>query len=170
MPYSREVTDKILARMAEGESLRQICRDDGMPSAPTVRRWVIENQDGLAERYARARDAQCMAWADEIIEIAEDGSNDWIERETRSGRIVKDVDREHVSRSNLRLEARKWLLSKLHPELFADRIQKQTLGADGKPIDPTKQTITHVDERVSLDDLLSEFTPKQAPKGDETQH
>jgi terminase small subunit-like protein len=59
--YSKEIADIICTRMAEGESLRSICRDAGMPSEGTVRGWAARDVDGFAERYraARKRRASC---------------------------------------------------------------------------------------------------------------
>jgi hypothetical protein len=76
---------------------------------------------GFSRQYARARDLRCENWANEIIEIAEDGSNDWVEREVGRGRAIKVVNRESVERFGLRIDARKWLLSKLKPERYGER-------------------------------------------------
>lgn len=160
MPYSREIADYICDEMAEGRALKEICRtaretNPQFPSAAAVRRWVVYDEDGIAARYARARDAQAMTWADEVLEIADDQANDWVERQTERGRTVREIDREHVTRSQLRVESRKWLLAKLHPTLFAERIAHQTLGADGKPIDPTQLVI--VDGRPTMGKFLGQF-------------
>lgn len=122
MAYSREIADEILAKMAAGMTLKEICRAEGMPAAPTVRDWVVQNIDDLAERYARARDRQMEHWADEVLEASDDSTNDWMERKRRDGSIEVVLDREHVERSRLRVEARKWLLAKLHPE-YRERVQ-----------------------------------------------
>ena len=166
--YSRELTDKILAQMAEGMTLREICKQPGMPAPSTVRYWVVQDVDGVAARYARARDAQALHWADEILATADDGSNDWVMRQARDGKMRKELDREHVSRSALRVDARKWLLAKLHPQLFGERVAHQTLGADGKPVDPTKHTITINDDRPVLDGFLVEFSETKAIEHDDS--
>jgi len=165
MAYSREIADQILSQMAEGMTLREICKQPGMPPPPTFRLWVVNDTDGLAARYVRARDAQAQHWADEILATADDGSNDWIEYQTEKGNIKRKVDRECVQRSALRIDARKWLLAKLHPQLFGERIAHQTLGADGRPVDPTKHTITINDDRPVLDGFLVEFTEQKVVEG-----
>jgi len=136
MAYSRGVADAVLAKMAEGISLREACRAEGMPSPATIRLWVVQDIDGLAERYARARKAQADHWADEILETSDDGSNDWVSRRNKAGEIERAFDREHVQRSALRVDARKWLLAKLHPNIYGDRIATQQLDKDGNPADP----------------------------------
>ena len=65
--------------------------------------------------------------ADEIIEIADDGTNDWMKRQQRNGSIETVTNKDHLERSRQRIDARKWLLSKALPKKYGD---KQTI--DGK--------------------------------------
>lgn len=69
--------------MAEGESLRFICRDAGMPSEATIRGWSLRDHDGFDARYRQARLLQLDAWADEIIDIADDANRDPRDRHVR---------------------------------------------------------------------------------------
>lgn len=100
-----------------------------MPPASTVLGWVEDNRgadpaikgSGFSERYASARTKLLENMADELLEIADDGINDWMEVETKSGRLVKVPDQEHIQRSRLRVETRKWLLSKLRPDKYGDK-------------------------------------------------
>lgn len=126
--YTDALAVEICRRMADGESLRQICRDDHMPDESTVRDWYVTDRNGFAPHYARARELQLERWADEILDIAEDGSNDWMDREVGKGRIVRALDDEHVRRSQLRIESRKWLLSKLAPKKYGDRVAVEHSG------------------------------------------
>ena len=80
-----------------------------MPDEFTVREWVLDNHDGFAVPYARARDLQIEHWSDEILEIADDGSNDWMER-LEKGNAGWQFNGENVQRSRLRSDNRKWLL------------------------------------------------------------
>ena len=121
--YSEEIAAEICERLASGESLRQICRDEHLPQEPTVRLWAIEDREGFSARYSRSREIGWHAMAEETLEIADDGSNDWYERETKSGRKVKELDGEHVQRSRLRVDTRKWLLAKMLPAVFSDRVR-----------------------------------------------
>ena len=106
--YGADVMAAVLDRLRAGETLRAICRDEGMPAAPTVMDWVKEDRDGFAERYARAREAGAYAMADELLEIA-DGAAD-------------------VQRDRLRADTRKWLLSKILPRVFGDKLDVTTQG------------------------------------------
>jgi hypothetical protein len=83
---------------------------------------VVNDTEGFSDRYARAREAQQLHYADEIVEIADDGSNDWIEREHENGRVDVVPDREHISRSSLRVDTRKWLMARLARKTFGDKI------------------------------------------------
>ena len=64
------------------------------------------------------RERQQHLRADEILEIADNNSNDWMDVETRSGRIIKQFDHEHAKRSDMRIKTRMWLMSKFAPKLF----------------------------------------------------
>lgn len=121
--YTEALAEEICRRTADGETLSQICRDEHMPPRRTVVDWALDDRAGFSARYARARELLLERWADDITEIAEDGTNDWMERETKSGRIVKALNDEAVARSRLRIDSRKWLLSKLKPERYGDSLK-----------------------------------------------
>jgi hypothetical protein len=93
-----------------------------MPSHVTVYEMRAADR-GFATAYARARDAQLEAWEDELLDIAEDGSNDWIDREVARGRMERQPDREHIERSKLRCDQRKWLMSKRAPQRYGDLLR-----------------------------------------------
>lgn len=120
--YSLALADKICMRIANGESLVSVCRDEGMPSRATVNRWILEDIQGFASHYARARDLKMDLWEDEMTDIADDGRNDWMEREGRNGETFEIVNREAVERSKLRVDTRKWILTKLRPKRFGDKL------------------------------------------------
>lgn len=158
--YTAALADEIAFRVSEGETLRQICRDDHMPAESTVRRWVLDDREGFATLYSRARDLQIDVWADDIIEIAEDGRNDWMERETKSGRITV-VNDEAIQRSRLRIDTKKWLLSKLKPERYGDKLE-----LSGK-LDFSKKTDEQLD--VELARLLAKASGDQSAEAEAVQ-
>lgn len=121
--YTAKLADEICCRIAGGETLSQICRDDYMPARSTIAGWVLDNYQNFSGKYARAKDLQLDYWADETIDIADDSSNDWIERETEKGRLVEVPNTELVQRARLRIDSRKWLLSKLKPERYGDSLK-----------------------------------------------
>jgi hypothetical protein len=116
--YTQELADEICRRLADGETLRAICRDDHMPGDRTVREWALDNLNGFSTQYERARLIGYFGMADDIVEIADDGSNDTYKDEHGAYK----VDQEAISRSRLRVDTRKWLLSKALPKIFGDKL------------------------------------------------
>ncbi|MCK8788092.1 hypothetical protein M0638_27425 [Roseomonas sp. NAR14] len=116
--YRREVADRICAELAAGRSLRSICEAEGMPPRSTVEGWVISDCDGFGGRYARARDLGLEQMADETIAIADDGRNDTSTDE--DGRTLTNYD--VIQRSKLRVDTRKWILSKRLPKTYGDKL------------------------------------------------
>lgn len=147
--YSREVVDSVLDRLMKGETLRQICKDEGLPAAGTVREWVLDDIDGLAERYARARDLGLDAQADELFDIADDGSNDTYRDEDGAVKVDHDV----IARSRLRVDTRKWYLSKIAPKKYGDKLDLSVSG----------EVKTQTDEK--LDARLAALVAKLGPGG-----
>lgn len=131
--YTQELADRICAEIAEGRSLRSILReDDGMPAMSSVFKWLRIHTE-FAEQYARAREAQADALADELLEIADDGSNDWMERLGEDGKPLGWKENgEAIQRSRLRVDTRKWIASKLKPKKYGDKIEHS--GPEGGPI------------------------------------
>lgn len=115
MAYEEQTAQSICERIADGESLRQIAKTEGMPSPWTVMRW-LEAEPEFAQQYARARELQADCFFEKIGEIAHDGAKDWIM--TKMGPIL---DSEHVQRSRLRVDALKWQASKLRPKVYGDK-------------------------------------------------
>ena len=121
--YTPDLADEICARIAEGESVRRICSDDSMPCAKTVFTWLRVHPEFL-QQYARAKQESADAFAEDILDIADDGSNDWMERFDKDEKCIGwQLNGEHVQRSRLRVDTRKWLASKLKPKKYGDRLE-----------------------------------------------
>lgn len=129
-----EMVAQMLERLADGESLRSICTDESMPARSTVFKWLSEDE-AFADQYAHARDAQADAIFDDILEIADDGRNDWMEKRNGDGEAIGWVENgEALRRSQLRIESRKWMAGKLKPKKYSDKAQVELTGADGGPV------------------------------------
>jgi hypothetical protein len=127
--FSEELADRICDALANARSLRSICCEADMPSQSTVFRWLAdERYASFRERYARAREAQADAIFDEILDIADDGSNDWMERRRDDGSVDEVLNHEHVQRSKLRIEARRWMAGKLRPKVYGDKLDVEHSG------------------------------------------
>ena len=136
--YSRALALEICDRIAQGWSLRQIEEDPAMPNRVAIVQWANRDIDGFHARYMRARQMRASIWFEETIEIADDGRNDWMMREVAEGRFEPVCDKEHIARSRLRVETRKWACAKAHPELFADKL------AVGHTVDPVEVNHTNI--------------------------
>jgi hypothetical protein len=101
--YNAAVAVEICRRMSDDESLRAICRDADMPPEGTVRQWARDDRDGFAACYREARAMLVERWADEIVAIADD---EMIEPNSR----------------RVRVDTRKWLMSKLAPHRYGDKL------------------------------------------------
>lgn len=128
--FTAEIAARICEGLAEGRSLRDVCLDDDMPAESTVRAWALEDREGFSAQYARAREIGYHAMADELMDIADNGMNDWMERrgEEDAGWVANG---EHIQRSRLRVDTRKWMLSKVLPKVYGDKQQLEHSGEIG---------------------------------------
>lgn len=117
-PYSPEVIDEFLARLVEGGSIGSVCRDPEMPSTQAVAYWLQHNP-AFREKYEAARVVQADILFDNLLDIADDSAEDWTQNEDGEKRL----NGEAVARSRLRIDARKWILSKLIPKKYGDKIE-----------------------------------------------
>lgn len=131
--YSRETATAICVRLGLGESLREICRGDDMPDKSTVMRWLASHQE-FRDQYASAREAQADYFAEEILEIADDGTNDWMERQNGDGTTYEVENREVLNRSRLRVDTRKWLMARMAPKKYGDKVTQEHTGPEGGPV------------------------------------
>lgn len=127
----RAVQDRIIDEMSEGRTLSEICRQEGMPKRRTVYDWIDADPE-FAKQMDRAREIGCDAIADEEIEIADNGSNDWMKRHGKDGAEEWVLNGEHVQRSKLRIWSRQQLRSKWHPKKYGDKTTHEHTGADGE--------------------------------------
>lgn len=136
LEFDQTTADMICERLADGESLREICLDDKMPARSTVFKWLSRVQV-FADQYACAREAQADAIFDDILEIADDGRNDWMERkDSEDANLGWRENGEALRRSALRVDARKWMAGKLRPKKYSD---KMIIGGDSS-MDPIETT------------------------------
>jgi hypothetical protein len=131
--YTEEIAAEICLRLAEGESLNVICKAPHMPAESTVRSWVIDDREGFAARYTRARDMGLDHHAELILELA-DKCRMGKKRETGvgpNGPIDKTVTGDMVERARLQIDARKWYLSKLAPKRYGEKLAVEHDATEG---------------------------------------
>ena len=108
--FSQELFDEICERISSGESLRKICKDDKMPAMVNVWRWLNNNEE-LSIQYARAREQQAETFVDEILAICD---------EVLPTGFDGKIDPSVVNQARLKIDARKWVASKLKPKRFGE--------------------------------------------------
>lgn len=117
--YTQELVDSILEKIAAGLFLTHICAEPSMPSCSTVFKWRLDHPE-FSEAYAHAREAAADKMVIETVAIADDGANDTYVDEEGQPRTDYDV----IQRSKLRVETRKWLLARMAPKTYGDRIEQ----------------------------------------------
>jgi hypothetical protein len=125
--FTKELAAELCARLADGVSLRTVCKSEDMPGKTTVFRWLDENQE-FRDQYARAKEESADSWADDIIDIAD-------------GEPGGDV-----TRDRLRVDARKWAASKLKPKKYGD-----STTIKGDPAAPITHEHKHVFQLAPLE-------------------
>jgi hypothetical protein len=139
--FNQEIGLTICEKLVEGQSLRSICLDDAMPSISTIMLWLTKHQE-FSEQYAHARDAQADTLADEILDIADDASNDWMEVH-KGDSVSWQENGEAIQRSRLRVDTRKWIATKLKSKKYGDKVEQTHKGDKEAPI-----MITATDARL----------------------
>ncbi len=128
--YTQELADKICEDLALGYSLRTVTKNDWCPSMATIFRWLKDNKE-FREQYARAKEESTDAMAEDVLDIADDSTNDFMEKEMGDGKTIEVVNQENIQRARLRVDTRKWLMSKMKPKKYGD---KMDVTSDGKAI------------------------------------
>lgn len=115
---SQDKLDTVLERMSNGETISQICREDGMPHRMTLYRHARADAE-FSDKLARAREDQAEVWVDEMLEVAKDGSNDWIEDDDGN----RKLNGEHVQRSKLVVDTLKWIVAVNNAKRFGPKVK-----------------------------------------------
>lgn len=174
-PMTDVLFRSICLEISEGVPLRQICRRPDMPSKTAFYEWLdgtdLETDDpsapdvrsGRLARYARARKLGYDALAEESLEIADDGTNDWVEREKEDGRLDVEVDRDHIQRSKLRIETRLKLLAVWDPKRYGNMIKVGD--PDAKPLDNGGKSASDI--AIGMAKLLAAAKREAEQQGEE---
>lgn len=159
--YTPEIADQILQMMADGISTPKITEQMKISEA-TIYAWIIDDYEGFGKRYARAKHIVALRWADEISDIADHKRDDYVMNE--EGKMVLDM--EAVARSRLRIDTRKWLLSKVLPKVYGEKVITEITGKDGGPIETQATRIDVLalapEQRDQLKNILLQATKGKA--------
>ena len=146
--FTDEIFNQICERLADGQTLSQICRDPEMPDRETVKRWT-RNDDGRRRQYDMARQDGMDALADTIVDISWDTSKDT----TTTERGTAVADHEWIARSRLKVDTIKFLMSKINPARYGDKlpeaIQARQIEAEEHEQQAAARQITRI-ERIII--------------------
>ncbi|HAW7813118.1 TPA: DNA-binding protein [Escherichia coli] len=110
--YTEEKALEICELVADGQSINKISKLPGMPNRSTILKWFRDVPE-FSTMYARAKDIGFEVLADEILDIADNEDN---------------VDKDKCRRSQLMIDTRKWLLAKLQPRKYGERVTQEIVG------------------------------------------
>ena len=143
--YSEAIADKVLDYLADGRSLRWICRQANMPDGSTIRKWLARVPD-FSRQYAYARDQQADTLFDETLHIADSLSN--------------KATSDQIRTAQLQIDTRKWLAGKLRPKKYGDQLKN---AGDETTNTLVLQTVNiaklDYDDRETLADMLKAIAP-----------
>ena len=124
------VRKDILERIAVGEPLRSICRDESMPARQTIYR-LLGSDEEFRTAFEASRKIGLEALADDLLDLADDG-------------------REDPQRSKLQIDTRKWLLSKFLPKQYGERVATELSGPDGGAIQVDSLSEVEIARRLAF--------------------
>lgn len=136
-----EVLSRVFPRLEEGFSLQKACalaraEPGGCPHAACVLGWVREDEV-LSQQYARSRELGYALLGDQLLDIADEAIPITEAGATDSGA---------VAHQRLRIDTRKWQLSKMLPKLYGDKVTQEHVGAGGGPIQTTNLDLRGLSE------------------------
>jgi hypothetical protein len=127
--YSEAVADELCARLAKGHGLKPACRAVGVDTA-TVMKWATDTKHPFSERYKNARVIGYLMMAEEILEISDNSAGDFSTDE--NGNQV--TNHENIQRSRLKVDSRKWIVARMLPHIYGDRVVTEHIGPNGGAI------------------------------------
>lgn len=124
--YTEELVEEIMLRVGRGESVRSISQDKHMPARAIFYDWLNTRPD-FKQRYEKARQDAAHVFAEDIIEIADNGTNDWMEKNDPDNPGYA-FNGESFQRSRLRVQARQWIAARMMPRYYGDKVQNEITG------------------------------------------
>lgn len=123
--WNADQAHRILTDLSNGEALAPILKREGI--APnTFYKWLSVKD--YRDRYMDARKIQAEIMAHEIVAIADDASRDRFIGD--DGKVKFDMA--SVQRARLRIDTRKFILAKVLPKIYGDRLA--LTDADGESL------------------------------------
>jgi hypothetical protein len=165
--YDRaEVSAYVCSQLKSGRSLENICSEAGMPTVATFLDWVKQDPDTVGKDYAHAREIGYLLLAEEIVALS-DKTHEWVtiqeldpdgkpvfntKGEPSLKQVLMPLNSDVIAHKRLQIDTRKWVLSKMLPKVYGDKVTQEHTGADGGPI-----AVTSVDLKNLSDDELDKM-------------
>jgi len=115
-----DIINYICKEIEEGRALRNVLKDEGMPDSNTFYVWIDADKTKL-EQYARATETRADNIFEEILQIADDQEDDVYVDEDGNEKTNHNV----INRSRLRVDSRKWMVGKMVPKKYGDKLQTE---------------------------------------------
>jgi hypothetical protein len=130
--FTPDKAKEIFDRIADGEAARAVAGSVGLTNSAF---WVwIDSKPDYQEQYAISKQRAMEKMADEILSISDDSTGDEKFITDSNGKVIPVCNTEFVQRSKLRVDTRKWLMSKLAPKKYGERSTTELVGKDGKDL------------------------------------
>jgi len=142
------VAEHVCSQLKTGRSLESICKEEGMPQVGTFLEWVAEDPSGIGKDYAHAREIGYALLADEIIKLS-DKTHEWVmiqeldddgkpvfesDGKPKLKQVLLPLSADVIAHKRVQIDTRKWMLSKMLPKVYGDKVTQEHTGADGGPI------------------------------------
>lgn len=141
--YSEEFVDYFCSLLVDGTSVNTLCKRDDMPTSSTIFLWLSKHKE-FSDKYAKAKEMAAEALAEEIFDISDNQCEDYVMVDGLplkvDGKEVTTVSSAKVQQAKLRVDSRKWYLSKIVPKKYGDKLQ-------------TENTTTNINTDLSEDAL-----------------
>lgn len=145
--WAEDWKEQFLERVIDGvRSLESIAKDKDMPHKDTIYKVLREDSE-FADDYARAREARADKMLEDVFDIADDNEGDI--RQLSDGREI--LNKDHIQRSRLRVDTRKWAMAKMAPKKYGDKIDL-TVDMKGAPLSEQEQ-------RDRIEALIPQIAP-----------
>ena len=148
--YDREqVSAHVCAELKKGRSLENICTTDpGMPTVASFLTWIQNDPEGIGKDYAHAREIGYTLLGDEILAIS-DKTHEWVTVQEldpdgnpmfddkgapRLKKVLMPLSADVIAHKRVQIDTRKWVLSKMLPKVYGDKVTTEHTGANGGPI------------------------------------
>jgi len=156
--YTDGLADLVCERLALGESMRSVSRDEEMPAMTTLFRWLREKEE-FKQQYAIAKQESAEAMSEDCLDISDniDGNPVMVDGKPLmiKGEIVRALDNTSIQHAKLKVDTRKWLMAKMKPKKYGDRITTEHEGNIGF----TDMTEDMLDQKIlEVERLLEQST------------